>query len=116
MSECACGCGQFCANTWVRGHNHRADVPNVRFVYSVPVQRVLPLIEFLYDVYGSNRALARALAVDPRAVGLWRRRRVRRISPGCARRVVEAVKAHETALRDEARRELVRTERARYRR
>lgn len=115
MTACACGCGQTARRTWVNGHNRRGLAPNARYVYSMPVQRVLPLVEFLFHEYGSTDAVADAIGVNVRTVRRWRAGMRRRISPSCTRRVIEAVKAHEAALRDEARREWVREDRAFYR-
>ena len=95
--------------SYVMGH-----AGNRRFDYSMPVQRVLPLVEFLFTEHGSEARVAEVIGVGATAIYRWRKGRVQRVSPSCTRRVVEAVKAHEARLRDEARREYATAERRRY--
>lgn len=80
-------------------HLRELQRPNIRYAYSMPVQRVLPLVEFLFDQYGTHVKTAEAIGVGERAVRAWRRGYVRRVSPGTCRRIVAAVKAEEARLR-----------------
>lgn len=101
MNACACGCGELCRKTWAPHHNLRAvHRPNQRYARSMPIQRVLPLVEFLFDIYGTGAA--EVIGVDERAVRAWRHGGVKRVSPGACRRVVDAVRAEEAKLRREA--------------
>jgi hypothetical protein len=77
-------------------------------------ERLRPLVALLVDVYGGYKPLAQALGMSHVTFYRILRGEYRGANPDTVRRLVEAVKAHEARLRDEARREHVRTERARY--
>ena len=115
---CHCGCGEKTAicgrRSWkkgnviqgnpyvfLRGHNIRVE-DSPRVSVSVPLQRVLPLMEFLGERYGSWCAAARAMGASESTVTRWNRRGVETVTPALARRVVRAVKAEEKRLREEA--------------
>jgi hypothetical protein len=81
---------------WARGHAARLRVSGRGTRWSkhgVAGERVGSLVEFLIGVYGTQRAVGALLGISDSMVSLLRRRRVHRVNPAMARRIVDLVLA-----------------------